>query len=148
MSPAKAPEVVKLNLRLPKSLHRQLVQAAKQNGVSLNTQIISQLGGPPLPDAQEALLRSMREAVQRLLDDLEAARKKGYPAREALLALVHAGKITPQDGIDAALGRLQPSPERKAAAEAFKQKLDAAQQRLESARLKLGLEPDTPKSDE
>ena len=37
-------DVVKLNLRLPKALHRKLHQAAKANNVSLNTEIINQLG--------------------------------------------------------------------------------------------------------
>jgi hypothetical protein len=38
-------DVVKLNLRLPKALHRKLRQAAKANNVSLNTEIINQLEG-------------------------------------------------------------------------------------------------------
>jgi hypothetical protein len=37
-------DVVKLNLRLPKALHRKLHQTAKANNVSLNTEIINQLG--------------------------------------------------------------------------------------------------------
>ena len=40
-----ADDVVKLNLRLPKALHRKLHQAAKANNVSLNTEIINQLEG-------------------------------------------------------------------------------------------------------
>jgi hypothetical protein len=38
-------DVVKLNLRLPKALHRKLRQAAQANNVSLNTEIINQLEG-------------------------------------------------------------------------------------------------------
>jgi hypothetical protein len=33
--------IVKLNLRLPKALHRRLVQQAKRNKASLNTEIIN-----------------------------------------------------------------------------------------------------------
>jgi len=43
MSAKKAIDVVKLNLRLPKALHRKLHQAARANNVSLNTEIINQL---------------------------------------------------------------------------------------------------------
>ncbi len=35
----------KLNIRMPKSLHRQLVYRAKQEGVSLNTLITTSLSG-------------------------------------------------------------------------------------------------------
>jgi predicted HicB family RNase H-like nuclease len=42
MSPA---ATVKLNLRLPKGLHRRLAQQAKRNNVSLNTEIINLLDG-------------------------------------------------------------------------------------------------------
>jgi HicB family len=36
-------KIVKLNLRLPGGLHRRLQKEAKQNNVSLNTEIINQL---------------------------------------------------------------------------------------------------------
>jgi HicB family len=45
MSGKSTVDVVKLNLRLPKALHRKLHQAAKANNVSLNTEIINQLEG-------------------------------------------------------------------------------------------------------
>jgi hypothetical protein len=45
MSAKHTDDVVKLNLRLPKALHRKLQQAAKANNVSLNTEIINQLEG-------------------------------------------------------------------------------------------------------
>jgi hypothetical protein len=38
---AKDTGIVKLNLRLPKALHRHLVQQAKRNNASLNTEIIN-----------------------------------------------------------------------------------------------------------
>jgi hypothetical protein len=47
MSEKSIVDVVKLNLRLPKALHRKLSQAAKANNVSLNTEIINQLEGVP-----------------------------------------------------------------------------------------------------
>jgi predicted HicB family RNase H-like nuclease len=47
MSEKNIVDVVKLNLRLPKALHRKLSQAAKTNNVSLNTEIINQLEGVP-----------------------------------------------------------------------------------------------------
>jgi hypothetical protein len=45
MSAARTDDVVKLVLRLPKGLHRWLVQTAKRNNVSLNTEIINGLRG-------------------------------------------------------------------------------------------------------
>src|SRR5262249_52021953 len=58
-----ADEIVKLNLRLPKDLHKRLQKAAKQKNVSLNTQIINELeGGPRF--ATEEVKTFMKEAVE------------------------------------------------------------------------------------
>jgi len=45
MAENRTTDAVKLNLRLPKSLHRQLVQQAARRNVSLNTEIVEQLQG-------------------------------------------------------------------------------------------------------
>src|SRR5262249_31886364 len=42
---SKTADAVKLVLRLPKPLHKQLRQRAKLNDVSLNTEIVNQLAG-------------------------------------------------------------------------------------------------------
>jgi hypothetical protein len=74
MSPAKASEVVKLNLRLPKNLHRRLTRDAKQNNVSLNTEIINQLEGFK-PAQVEMLTEMLRVAVDKATRDVIAAQK-------------------------------------------------------------------------
>jgi HicB-like protein involved in pilus formation len=45
VSAEKTTDAVKLNLRLSKRLHRQLVQQARRNNVSLNSEIVNQLEG-------------------------------------------------------------------------------------------------------
>ena len=60
-------DVVKLNLRLPKALHRKLRQAAKANNVSLNTEIINQLEGRSLqglmPDQVRNIIQTTATAT-------------------------------------------------------------------------------------
>jgi hypothetical protein len=67
MSEKSAVDVVKLNLRLPKALHRKLRQAAKSNNVSLNTEIINQLEGRssqgPVPNQVKNLIQATATAT-------------------------------------------------------------------------------------
>jgi HicB family len=67
MSAKNADDVVKLNLRLPKALHRKLHQAAKANNVSLNTEIINQLEGRSwhgqMPDQVKNLIQETATAT-------------------------------------------------------------------------------------
>jgi hypothetical protein len=67
MSAKNADDVVKLNLRLPKALHRKLHQAAKANNVSLNTEIINQLEGRswhgPIPDQVKNIIQATATAT-------------------------------------------------------------------------------------
>ena len=42
----KTADAIKLNLRLPKPLHKRLKQQARRNNVSLNTEIVNQLSNP------------------------------------------------------------------------------------------------------
>ncbi len=62
-----ASDVVKLNLRLPKALHRKLHQAARANNVSLNTEIINQLEGRsahfPVPDRVQNIIQATAAAT-------------------------------------------------------------------------------------
>ena len=69
MAENRTTDAVKLNLRLPKSLHRQLVQQATRRNVSLNTEIVEQLQGSrarSYKDLQntlvEAFTKSMRDS--------------------------------------------------------------------------------------
>jgi coenzyme F420-reducing hydrogenase beta subunit len=58
---------IALNLRLPNSLHRKLERAAKQNGNSLNGEIVSRLGNgllkQSLVDAVVAAVARASEAI-------------------------------------------------------------------------------------
>ncbi len=67
MSAKNTDDVVKLNLRLPKALHRKLHQAAKANNVSLNTEIINQLEGRsshgPIPDQVKNIIQATATAT-------------------------------------------------------------------------------------
>jgi hypothetical protein len=40
---ARAPKIIKFNMRLPKKLHRQVTKDARRHKVSLNTEIINRL---------------------------------------------------------------------------------------------------------
>ena len=67
MSEKSIVDVVKLNLRLPKALHKKLRQAAQSNNVSLNTEIINQLEGRsshgPIPDQVQNLIQATATAT-------------------------------------------------------------------------------------
>jgi hypothetical protein len=67
MSAKTTDDVVKLNLRLPKALHKKLRQAAQSNNVSLNTEIINQLEGRssrgPIPDQIQNLIQATATAT-------------------------------------------------------------------------------------
>jgi len=62
---------VKLNLRLPKDLHRKLREAARSNNVSLNTEIINQLEGRSygsIPDQVKNLIQATATATVERFD--------------------------------------------------------------------------------
>jgi hypothetical protein len=61
----KTSDAIKLNLRLPKPLHRRLKQQAKRNNVWLNTEIVNVLEG-----AEAATAKRMAEAMKPLVEDL------------------------------------------------------------------------------
>jgi hypothetical protein len=73
MSAKRTDDVVKLNLRLPKTLHRKLREAARANNVSLNTEIINQLEGRSssyghVPDQVKNLIQqTATTTVQRMI---------------------------------------------------------------------------------
>jgi hypothetical protein len=60
----KTSDAIKLNLRLPKPLHKRLKQQARRNNVSLNTQIVNQLEG-----SETATAKRMAEAIRPLVAD-------------------------------------------------------------------------------
>jgi hypothetical protein len=60
----KTSDAIKLNLRLPKSLHKRLKQQARRNNVSLNTEIVNQLEG-----SEAATAKRMTEAMKPLVED-------------------------------------------------------------------------------
>ena len=82
MSADKTADAIKLNLRLPKALHRKLVQQAKRNNVSLNTEIVNQLEG-----YEASVIKRVVERIQPILDERlrqltdrrkEWAKEKGF----------------------------------------------------------------------
>jgi hypothetical protein len=94
----KRTDLVAINLRLPKGLHKALKQQAKRNGVPLNTEIVSVLEG-----YEAATVKRMTEIVQPLLDEavsaaarvgaqvaVESLRAAGYP--EAVIEQLQPGK--------------------------------------------------------
>ena len=60
----KTADAIKLVLRLPKPLHRQLTVEARRRGVSLNTQIVDQLQG-----YEARTVQSVTDIVQPLIDE-------------------------------------------------------------------------------
>jgi predicted RNase H-like HicB family nuclease len=59
----------RFNLRLPRSLHRKLAEAAERDGVSLNTYVGEVLARG---DAQAQIERRLRDLEKRLLERLDA----------------------------------------------------------------------------
>ena len=69
MATDKTADAIKLNLRLPKALHKQLKQQARRNNVSLNTEIVNQLEG-----AEAAAVERIAETITPLIDRAAKAR--------------------------------------------------------------------------
>jgi hypothetical protein len=97
----KTSEAIKLNLRLPKPLHRRLRQQATRNNVSLNTEIVNQLDG-----YEAATIKRIVETVRPLLNEAMAASTAGATAGAMAIvtnfvqAFVEAGEqkpLTPED---------------------------------------------------
>jgi predicted RNase H-like HicB family nuclease len=72
----------KFNLRLPRSLHRRLAEAAERDGVSLNEYVVSILSagiaagtGPPLVQSEERLSR-LKCLLNELASKLEATSER------------------------------------------------------------------------
>src|SRR5262245_35120701 len=68
MSADKTTDAIKLNLRLPKALHRRLVQQAKHHNVSLNTEIVNQLQGH-----EATLMKQTAETIQPMINSTSGA---------------------------------------------------------------------------
>src|SRR5262245_21833356 len=76
MAENRTTDAVKLNLRLPKSLHRQLVQQATRRNVSLNTEIVEQLQGSrarSYKDLQKTVSQALSDSpwAQEITKDLQ-----------------------------------------------------------------------------
>jgi hypothetical protein len=83
----KTSDAIKLNLRLPKALHRRLKQQAKRNNVSLNTEIVNQLQG-----GAKRMLKAMRPFIEEAMDMVTARREV-----EIKLAMILAdGVVVPR----------------------------------------------------
>jgi non-canonical (house-cleaning) NTP pyrophosphatase len=68
VSADKTADAIKLNLRLPKPLHKRLKQQARRNNVSLNTEIVNQLEGQ-----QPLFEKTVRSALQRAIQSFMEA---------------------------------------------------------------------------
>ena len=87
MAADKTADAIKLNLRLPKPLHKRLKRQARHNNVSLNTEIVNQLEGQPPAGVKRAMetLRplfeeTVRAALQRALYEA-AGLDQEYPIK-------------------------------------------------------------------
>jgi hypothetical protein len=80
MAPDKTADAIKLNLRLPKPLHKRLKQQARRNNVSLNTEIVNQLEG-----AEAAAVERIAETITPLIDRAAKARLEPYFAFQTRL---------------------------------------------------------------
>jgi HicB family len=80
MAPDKTADAIKLNLRLPKPLHKRLKQQARRNNVSLNTEIVNQLEG-----AEAAAVERIAETIAPLIDRAAKARLEPYFAFQTRL---------------------------------------------------------------
>lgn len=74
----------KLNLRLPKSLHRHLAEGADREGVSLNSYIVTLLCG-----------RELQARIERRLDALEERLGGSAPGEEPAQFRARSGKSSP-----------------------------------------------------
>jgi HicB-like protein involved in pilus formation len=108
MPSPKTADAIKLVLRLSKGLHRQLVQRAKRNNVSLNTEIINELEAQGRDDS--VIARAIEDAYMLPLSEIglwspEYARIRqegGHPPLppEIVSALRHEAKkakVTPEE---------------------------------------------------
>jgi HicB family len=86
MAANKTADAIKLNLRLPKSLHRHLRQEARRNNVSLNTEIVNELERErklaiPRTIAANAVKiledRLEDQSIDRAIDDIYIFSEKG-----------------------------------------------------------------------
>jgi hypothetical protein len=87
----KTSDAIKLNLRLPKPLHRRLKQQAKRNNVSLNTEIVNQLEGHETATAArmaEALKPALDDAIKEAIE-MAVYRTTGRQSRHQVEALLH-----------------------------------------------------------
>jgi uncharacterized protein HemY len=71
-------DAIKLNLRLPKPLHKRLQRQARRNNVSLNTQIVNELEGSGAAAAKqlmEALKPLVDEALEQAIERVAGSRR-------------------------------------------------------------------------
>jgi hypothetical protein len=96
MATDKTADAIKLNLRLPKALHKQLKQQARRNNVSLNTEIINQLQGYEVATV-ERTTEIVAAAVRAVFREREEAAKERREDRAQLGAPVQRWHVIPLD---------------------------------------------------
>src|SRR5262249_465847 len=87
----KTSDAIKLNLRLPKPLHRRLKQQAKRNNVSLNTEIVNQLEGHEVATATrmaELLRPALDDAIKEAIEEAVSRATRPSPEVEAMLDVI------------------------------------------------------------
>jgi Arc-like DNA binding domain len=84
---------IKLNLRLPKKLHRHLVQRAKRNKTSLNTEIIDTLERSRGQHSPPDVIQQMA-VMSRHLDSLVAQMDKAVQATAGAATVYDPGHPT------------------------------------------------------
>jgi pyruvate/oxaloacetate carboxyltransferase len=120
----KTTDAIKLNLRLPKPLHRRIKQQAKRNNVSLNTEIVNQLEG-----AEAATAKRMADALRPALDHAieeaiqKATRQTQRREAEIMLSIIMADSRAPstEEELRALLERAKPADEVEEMIEMFRE---------------------------
>ena len=94
MATDKTADAIKLNLRLPKALHKQLKQQARRNNVSLNTEIVNQLQGYEVATV-ERTTEIVAAAVRAVFREREEVAKERHEERAQMGAPVQRWEVIP-----------------------------------------------------
>jgi len=89
----KTADAIKLNLRLPKPLHKRLKQQARRNNVSLNTEIVNQLSNPK--DPRIPFYVSKENPLKNLLSNVDAKAIATEIANQLPIAVYSQKEIEP-----------------------------------------------------
>jgi hypothetical protein len=119
MAADKTTDAIKLNLRLPKHLHKRLKHQAQRNNVSLNTEIVNQLEG-----AEAAMAKRMADALRPALE--EAIQKVRQPVEKAIQIVEAIQKVSQRRETELMLRRIMAHPDAPSTEEELQALLEGA----------------------